>query len=256
MDKIKEKLLFDFKKSNKTRRLQLAKKFGFSTSEEYLAYLTNNIIVEIEADLPAKEKAIIHNVILSDASGSMDGTKYSRTIEGIKTELKEVTSTKDVTILHSLYEFVDTRRGVITVYKDLEKPSPTFYGAIGNNTPLWWAIVQVLEQFKNVPEKEKVLVKVFTDGDNNERYNYRTICKDLIKDLNTKNFTITFVATEQDMGKIISDMDLDNSNTLAVENSGEGFRTAYAAALDATIEYSKKVVKGEDVTLGFYKKLI
>lgn len=255
MNKIEAKLLFDFKKSNKKRRLQIANKFGFATAEVYQAYLEGKPYPEGNVSTPTK-KVIIHNVIISDASGSMVGNKYSNTIAGIKKELLVFNSDAETTVLHSLFEFVDTRCGIVNPYLDVENPVPSFYGAIGGNTPLWWAIVEVLNKFKSVPKSEKVLVKIFTDGNNNAESGYVNTCKALIKELNLQNFTITFVATERDMLGIIQALDLNESNTLTVENSGAGFEEAYSKSLVATMSYRASAVKNEDVKFGFYKKLV
>jgi len=249
-----EKQLYDLIRANKDRKLRLAIKAGYSSIEEYKEDLELLIKNSDKEDDVVASKKIIHNVIISDASGSMNGSKYSNTKNGIELEIKEFKSNNEITVLHSLYEFVE-RGNLKNPYKDSENPKPTFCGAKGGNTPLWSSIVTVLKAFQNVPKEEKVLVKIFTDGGNNTDYGYEEECRNLIKKLNNENFTITFVATVYDMPQITRIMKLDKSNTLTIENSGTGFETAYKTSLTATKSYATKVVKGEDVKFGFYKEV-
>jgi hypothetical protein len=53
MDKVKEKLLDDFKRANKVRKEKLAVKYGFGCASDYLMYLTG-ITVE-ESSIRSKE---------------------------------------------------------------------------------------------------------------------------------------------------------------------------------------------------------
>lgn len=252
-----QKQLADLKRSNKVRKLKLAERNGYSTIEDYKKALEDSIDGFLKTTKEeVKERKVIHNVIISDASGSMNGPKYECAINGIRIETDTLRSSSEIQYLHSLFEFVDRTHPLSIPYKDEENPKPSFTGAIGWNTPLWKSIVTVLNYFKHVPESEQVLVKIFTDGDNNAEGQYKNECKDLIKELNSKNFTITFVATKNDMSNIIREMDLDESNTLTVDNTGEGFEKAFSKSLEATRSYSSKVVKGEDVKFGFYKELI
>lgn len=252
-----QKQLADLKRSNKVRKLKLAERNGYSTIEEYKKALEDSIDDFSETTKgEVKERKVIHNVIISDASASMGGPKYENTKLGIKKELKELQSNSEIQYLHSLFEFVDRTHPLSIPYKDEENPKPSFVGAVGGSTPLWKSIVTVLNYFKYVPESEQVLVKIFTDGNNNAEGQYKNKCKNLIKELNSKNFTITFVATKNDMSNIIREMDLNESNTLTVDNTGKGFEKAFSKSLEATKSYSSKVVKGEDVKFGFYKELI
>jgi len=68
MDKVKETLLADFKKSNKARKLKLAQKYGFSTSDEYLQYLNGKVV-----DTPTitEDNTPTDIVIAFDTTGSM-----------------------------------------------------------------------------------------------------------------------------------------------------------------------------------------
>jgi len=68
MDKVKETLLADFKRSNKVRKLKLAQKYGFDTSDEYLNYLNG----KIEAPVSKPESNTPTDIVIAfDTTGSM-----------------------------------------------------------------------------------------------------------------------------------------------------------------------------------------
>lgn len=70
MDKIFEKLLDDFKRANKARKQTLAKRYGFDTPEEYLAYLEGTKTSTAKKKSP-KTKVSTDIVIAFDTTGSM-----------------------------------------------------------------------------------------------------------------------------------------------------------------------------------------
>ena len=253
--------LENFKKSNKVRRESVAKKAGMSV-EDYIKTLTIEKVCETKKTLTKKDKVVstkkvIHNVVLLDSSGSMRGAKYENAILGIKEELRTITSTKDTTIYHYLYDFLDRDRSLNDKYTNKESVDIDVipFKANGDETPLYKSIVNLLTILHTIPKNEKILVKIYTDGDNNCEYEYLKRCSDLIKRCNNENFTVTFVATRFDLNKIIKNLYLDDSNTLAVDNTGDGFKKAFDKSLIATIDYVTKVEKNEDVSSGFYKSV-
>jgi len=261
MDKIKETLLADFKKSNKARKLKLAQKYGFSTSEEYLQYL-NGVAVDAPKAIPTD--IVIHNVTLLDATGSMAGGKYNNSIKGIEAEIKWLETQKDVKYTSTIREFISARGAGSTVEThELCFMSPTtetrarFNGANGYNTPLYKAVLDLIHDIETVVKPEdKVLIKVYTDGQNNALHEFRGDCAEKIKEVQSKGFTVTFVGTRRDLNGIIKDLKVDESNCLEVDDTGKGFEQAFEASRGATIMYTASVKAGEDVSVGFYKKII
>lgn len=113
MDKVKEKLLFDFMKSNKTRRQKQAEKFGFKTADEYKAYLQSESITE-DAVKPAESGTDI--VLAFDTTGSMNsyiGDVKKHLVELIPTLFKETTN---------------LRIGVVAFGDYCDMKSPTEFG--------------------------------------------------------------------------------------------------------------------------------
>ena len=253
--------LENFKKSNKVRRESIAKKAGMSV-EEYIKTLSTDKVCETKKILTKKDKVIstkkvIHNVVLLDSSSSMRGAKYNNSISGITAELASVKSNNETTIYNYLYDFLDYNKVLVERYSKQESPEFSWLKLqpIGNSTPLYTSLFTLLTKLSIIPESEKVLVKVYTDGENNGSWDKQTSCAELIKSLSKKNFTITFVATESDMKNIVRDLQLDDSNTITVSNTGDGFKEAFSKSLSATRDYVTKVEKNEDVSSGFYKSV-
>lgn len=70
-----QKLVDDFKRSNKERKLKIANKYGYATTEAYLAYLMKLLTVEIQEKANEKitplEEQLTDIVIAFDTTGSM-----------------------------------------------------------------------------------------------------------------------------------------------------------------------------------------
>lgn len=80
MNKIFEKIYQDYKKSNKSRRLKLIKKYGFDTEEAFLASLEGNVDV-VEGAKP------LDIVIAFDLTGSM--ARYRDEVRKVSKEFVE-----------------------------------------------------------------------------------------------------------------------------------------------------------------------
>lgn len=259
--KSKEELIKQFKKANQGYKWILAGKAGFTSKEDYLNFLENKSKTKPKVVSSPIVKALlkptIHIVDILDASGSMGGSgnsKYENSKKGILSGIEDLRKVKDVKYTYTLIEFVQSRNIKTHFYLAPLPTNITFHGATGNNTPLYSTVYDTLILLQNVNPTDKVLVKVFTDGGENVTYHYKKLAKDLIAELQEKNFTITIVATDEDMPGIIEDLNLDGSNTLAIKNNAEGFKKAFKMSSIATMDYLASVTKGEDVSKGFYKR--
>lgn len=106
MGKIEEKLLADFKRSNKERKEKLAKKFGYDSAEEYLKELETNLFgevpkveeVKVTKEKKVKEEVLTDIVIAFDTTGSM--SCYIKAVKNHVTELipKLFANTKNLQI--------------------------------------------------------------------------------------------------------------------------------------------------------------
>jgi len=253
MDKVKEKLLDDFKRANMNRKEKLALKFGFKCPSDYLAYLEGKEIKE-NKELPIPT---IHNVIILDGSGSMSGSKFNNSTKGIKKELDYMMSDKTINWTSTIQKFSDSKANNYNPYfltsvfnSDID------LGYAAGGTPLHHTIISIIKQLIPKVGKDKVLIKIYTDGEDTDNRKYLSECRQIIRNLDKSQFTVTFVGTKIDVVNIIKDLELDESNTLVIENSGAGFDKAFTKSMASTVTYATKVSKGEDVSTGFYLEML
>lgn len=264
MKKQKEITLLEFKRSNKVRREYLANKAGM-TVEEYrnmleLKHLQHKVELSKELFEIAmeehieKEKPTIHNVIILDGSGSMDGTKFYNSLRGIDKELQHMVSDTSVNWTSTIHKFSGYNHIVSEPhFMNKQFTNNVNLGEANGGTPLYKTIIDVINRVdNNIRTNDKVLVKIYTDGEDTRGGLQQ--CRDFIKSLDKNIYTITFVGTQHDVKNIIKNLDLEESNTLVISNDGVGFEKAFQTSLQATKTYTDKVVKGEDVSTGFYLK--
>lgn len=247
MNKTNFEKLTSLKKANKTVRERMAGNAGFKTYAAYRIYLENG---------EKEDKPTIHIVNILDVSGSMEGDKFNNALTGIFKETKEFKNSDEINYLTTLYtfswyseileHFFKKPVGIISL-----KPILRCSGM----TALYDAIGKVLIKTKNLHSvNEKVLVNIFTDGEeNNSKIWNAPKVKNLIKECKELGFTITFVGTGYDVNRMKKVLDIDDSNTLVHDNTGESVEKAFKTRSAATKNFSEKVLKGEDTLLGFYK---
>lgn len=244
-----------FMKSNKVRRAKIASSKGFKSSEDYIKFLQGNVMDEFTANV----SPTIHNVYILDASGSMSGGKFNNALLGINGEIAELKKDKSVNYTQTIVDFSGyndvQRRCTFTPIKSVRPYTASTRGM----TALYQAVGETLNRLSPlVKNGEKVLVKIFTDGmENNSRgiYSNPYILSQLIKNCESNGFTITFVGTEFDVQTIIKTIGIDSTNTLVHNNTAQGVADSFNASFLATRVYVSSVKAGEDVKKGFYKKV-
>lgn len=241
-------LLTKLNNAKSARKLTMAQENGFPDVESYKAYLCEKIS-SITITIPT-----IHYIDLLDVSGSMSGAKINAANIGLRKGIEDAKREEGVNIKHSLYTFgrrlYNTHMSKSIQEINLERPIPANDGY----TALYTSLLELLNNHKN--EDNKVLVNIFTDGEDNASKPYeQRECAELIKELNSKNFTITFVGTERDTRVVQRNLNIHESNTLVHNNTGESMSKAFEANSLARTSYSAKVVRGEDVSVGFYKSI-
>lgn len=247
-----EELLAKFQKANKTRKLYLANKAGYTNIEEYKKALEASVVSSVTTT--AVTNPVIHNVHILDTSGSMAGLKLQNAVKGINAELEELKKDAEVTYKQTIVTFNDY---IHVIHKNEPIHNvPKINVSSGGMTALYQAICETIEDILKTNTGEKVLIKIFTDGEeNNSRGKFKVAYEvsKTIKEAEAKNCTVTFVGTQQDVNSIIRKLSIDSTNTLVHNNTGEGVEDAFSKSLSATRSYSKKVLAGEDVLTGFYK---
>lgn len=211
----------------------------------------------------ASLKPVIHNVHILDASLSMNGPKYTNAINGINEELQKLKGDTEVDYTQTIVEF-QSRSGhwnQLSGYSEethinrryFMKPisdCTTIAGAGANgNTPLYETIGTVIEELlAKARPGEKVLIKIFTDGEENSsrgRYRNPRDLKTLIDRVESDNdFTVTFMGTQFDVERVVRDTGINFMNTLVHDNSARGIAASYSMAADSTVLYRKSVSDG------------
>lgn len=210
---------------------------------------------------PTGQKPRIHNVFIVDASGSMAGSKYANAIGGVNELLKSIATDTDTDNNAMIVEFEGNK---IVTRLALGDTIPETYQGMGTGgmTPLNQAIGETLETVLKTRKKQynvadKVLVSIFTDGEeNSSRGKYATadVLRDFIKKLEGEGFTITFIGTQDEVQYAINTLAMQASNTLVHTNTAASVKRSFDTTLKARKAYSKSVAKGEDVTAQFYTK--
>ena len=201
-----------------------------------------------EVSVPTKNTKI-HKVVILVSSGSMQGDKYDSARKGI--ELDYQACKKDGFIDYRLVEFsIQVRSNLYEFTRNLEF-KPQFWG-----TALYSTIYSTLNGIlSNIPTEDKVLIQIFTDGQDTDSSEYRVKAKEVIEQCNSKGWTVTFVGTEHDVAFVQRNLSIADSNTLVHDNSARGIKMSFESYMDNQTTYSKNVSKGIDVTTGFFKDI-
>ena len=193
----------------------------------------------------------------------MSGDKYTNAITGVNELLKSIVNDKDTKNTAMIVEFEGS-----TIKTTLElgtKIPETYKGkGTGGMTPLNQAIGETLEHVEkrrknNYSEDDKVLVNIFTDGEENSsrgKFADKKLLDEYVQELKTKGFTITLIGTEEVVAYAINTLSLDASNTLVHNNTAADITRSFMDTVSARVMYSKSVSKGEDVTKRFYTKTL
>lgn len=214
---------------------------------------------------PKSAPQTIHNVFLLDASGSMrDGypvSKYNNGVKGINDLLQSVNEDLDNHNTISIMEFDSDYRGQRVEWHTImsNKKIVSFKGRGANGgTPLNDAIGKAITDVTNQRKAgEKVLITVFTDGEENSSHVYtNSSIKTLIEAGKNNDVTVAFVGTERDTRIAIQSFGLFASNTMSYDGTADGLGATMRAASASRTLYSKKVAKGEDVKENFFTKTV
>ena len=256
-----QKLKKDLVRASKTRREVIAKNYGFSSVDNYLNFLNDKIKENEKTNEKENERLVsnssselvtIYKVNLVDTSTSMTGSKIKAVNLALSEEFK-LLQTQNVNYVYSLIQF-SSSKDISYIFKNISVNNllPQFNLYADGCTALYDAIGFVIKEFKNTTEK--VLVNVYTDGQDNDSSTFSPEnIKALLSTFN--NITLTFVVTKEDANRIKSNLNIDDSNILIHDNTAESLKKSVIETANATLSFSDKVSKGEDVKRGFYKKL-
>lgn len=199
------------------------------------------------------EKTKVHNLIIVDASGSMDSI-YNQALAGINETIKtiDMVHKKEMTVEQTitLLSFADGGEKLQYIYKSqpIERAS-----AIGESdyqlrgmTALYDAIGEsVTELRRNVGINDKALVTIITDGyenDSREWSGYQI--KQLIDELRTKGWVFTYIGANQDVEVEAKKMGVVNS--MKFEATIEGTVEMFAREGRYRERWNERVSRGEE----------
>lgn len=219
---------------------------------------------------------VVHNVHILDASGSMSGGKYNNALSGINEELEKLKVDNDGnTITNTVIEFHGRtfasrvrEGGDVTIEHLFMVPAAncTSIKGVGadGGTPLYQAIGETIEKLmKHINLGEKVIITVFTDGEENEShgiYQDPEVLKKLIKQVEDNyNFTVTYIGTKGDVGTVVRNLGVNMSNTLVHTNTAMSVAASYGTRGKSLKSYSKSVARGaglDELRQNFFSKTV
>lgn len=220
----------------------------------------------IATALASTFKPTIHILHLLDIRGSMSGPKLSAAKEGMLSELNLLSFDNSVNYVYSVVTF----SGWLAIKTIIDKvpltPNPgDLYDIIEgiratDMTAMYDTIGKYLPTFiEYASSNTKVLVKIFTDGQDNDSkmYNSNTV-RTMIETANAKGIVVTFVGTNGDVKNVQDKLHIQKGNTLSYDGTGEGLKRSYNIANQATMLYSKSVVEGtsDALTANFFNSKI
>lgn len=218
----------------------------------------------------------IHNVHILDSSGSMSGVKYNNAIKGINADIAQsksvATTTLGLTSTMTIVEFSNHNSARFEPFmKPIALTKNLTLRNMGGKTALYETIGLTIEKLlQNKQKEDKVLLKIFTDGEENNslgkyaspdkgwgRNKTSPILSALIKKVQDEdNFTVTFVGTVHDTQTMIKNLNVDESNTLVHDNTAQGVKKSFETSAGATMLYMASASRGEDVSKNFYTKTL
>ena len=261
------------KQCNKVAREKRAVKRGFKTSAEYLTALTNVVNgtvapEKVTSSKPAKKKVaskvgvrpVIFVFDVLDRSGSMgsgNNSKIAIANQGINSgliKLREEESKLGVDYKHLLVTFDGTvELGEVVPVASAKPINIKSRGLTALND----AIVASIDRALTVKSKDdKVLINVYTDGGENASGTSTERVKARIEACEKDGIVITFIGTTFDTATAIRIYSIHDSNTMSYDGTAKGMGQTMQSTNSARSAFSKKVVAGEDVSNGFYKKIV
>ena len=265
------------KRSNKQAREVRATKRGFKSSVDYMKALQDLVDGKVVKDnttgsIPTKKKntskssskkptIIIIDVL--DRSGSMgslasSNSKITNAVRGINSGIEKLK--EDESILGVEYKHVFIYFDTEICVSNLESIKNVGYLSVDGRggTALNDAIMSAISMaMKHKKDEDKVLINIYTDGGENasKEFTYADVKKE-ISLVEKLGVTVTFIGTKYDTNYAIKNYGLHDSNTAVYDGTAKGLESMMQLTNSARAEYSTKVLNNEDVSRGFYKKII
>ena len=199
------------------------------------------------------EKTKVHNLIIVDASGSMDSI-YNQALAGINETIKtiDMVHQKDMNVDQTLtlLSFADGGAKLQYIYKSADIKNVRPVGErdyqLRGMTALYDAIGEsVTDLRKSVGVNDKALVTIITDGyENDSRIWSGAQIKQLIDELRTKGWVFTYIGANQDVEVEAKKMGVVNS--MKFEATIEGTVEMFEREGRYRQRWNERVSRGEE----------
>jgi hypothetical protein len=201
----------------------------------------------------------IHYLLILDRSGSMERVRQI-TIDGFN---EQVQTTRDLqerfpdqhyTVSLTVFNDDAEERLFMVPASDLHELSPEDYLPRGR-TALHDAVGQAVTRLEpKVAPEDKVIVTIFTDGQENasREYSFEAIRSMIARLQEHADWTFTYVGAGQGVIEQAQGLNIDITNVMVYDASAAGTERAFAAMHRSREAYADKVRSGRDVKKGFF----
>ena len=208
------------------------------------------------------KKHQVHNLIILDESGSMNSIKktilngFNELINSVKSIEKEFPEQEHyISIIsfnskneNNVFHFNEPISKIETIDDKNYNPE--------SSTPLFDAMgfsILKLKNFLSDKNNYSVLVTILTDGEENASKEYSlTSIKRIIEELNSENWTFTYIGTDHDIDK--TTMDLNINNKIRFDKNGRGIKNMFKIETNSRIKYSLAIREGKLISDDDYYK--
>jgi uncharacterized protein YegL len=206
-----------------------------------------------------ENKHQVHNLIILDESGSMEGIKNTiiqgfnelvQTIQGIEQQFTDQEHLISFVSFNGLgHKSIHFREPAVSLKQlDMTSYMPNA------STPLFDAMGFAINKLKHSLQEQSaynVLVTILTDGEENasKEFSGATI-KQLVDELKLERWTFTYIGTDHDVEKIA--LTLSINNTLVFERNEEDIKRMFDREKVSREHYSRRIQSSEDTSSGYY----
>lgn len=205
----------------------------------------------------------ILNVLLLDDSASMSWdskadnviSSYNELLEAGKQDQKKLKITYKDCLVTFAEESKFATHETVSPLSSNGKKGTIQYRPNGSSTALWSSLNRVLTEtcpsmLSSLPKNTKVIVTVFTDGQNNSGSVTVHAIKKVIEKCNSKGWVINFIGAGSDaqIKATAFSAGIYETNTVSFDNTGLGATQSINKLSSSRSSYSDKVSKGIEVS--------
>lgn len=199
-----------------------------------------------------KSKPVVNIVYIIDSSGSMAGSKFTEGKKGLINEISELVKDDEIQYTFTLVNFESTVHEECYLLSDYEKAQQIvkdfvlYHGWTALNDAIGMTLTKLIN---DIPDGQGVIVSIVTDGEENYSKEYKSNgkVKALLNEAKAKQFTVTFIGTDFDTERAITNFNVERSNTMTHDNTGSGFEKLSRTRTASTKSYASKLKDGESL---------